>query len=133
MATAVADGPMGERTMGSGTDAKGWSLLRPRAQWMRRAPTEAEARLWQRLRRGALGVRFRRQVVIGRFIVDFYCAAARLVVEVDGGVHDGRRDIDDERDRVLQSRGVRVLRVRNEEVVDALDAVVETIRAALTG
>jgi len=122
---------MGRQTMGCRTDAKGWSLLRPRAQWMRRAPTEAEARLWQRLRRSGLGVRFRRQVVMGRFIADFYCPAAALIVEVDGGVHDARRDIDEERDRLLKAGGVRVLRVRNDEVAEDLDAVVETIRAAL--
>jgi len=68
---------------------------------------------------------------MGRFIADFYCPAAALIVEVDGGVHDARRDIDEERDRLLKAGGVRVLRVRNDEVAEDLDAVVETIRAAL--
>ena len=117
--------------MGWRTDARGWSLLRPRAQWMRREPTDAEALLWQRLRRRHLGVRFRRQVVIGRFIADFYCAVARLIIEVDGAVHEARHDIDAERDRLLQANGLRILRVRNEDVIDDLDAVIEIIRTAL--
>src|SRR5271155_3254222 len=83
------------------TDVEGWALLQPRARSMRRSPTPAEKRLWQRLRRDRLGARFRSQVAIGTFIVDFYCAARRLVVEVDGPVHDGRTDADAERDHVL--------------------------------
>jgi very-short-patch-repair endonuclease len=98
---------------------------------MRRAPTEAEARLWRRLRRGLLGVRFRRQVVMGRFIADFYCAAAGLIVELDGSVHDERRDVDEERDRLLRRSGMQILRFRNEDVLDDLDAVLETLTAAL--
>jgi len=98
---------------------------------MRREPTDAEALLWQRLRRRHLGVRFRRQVVIGRFIADFYCAVARLIIEVDGAVHEARHDIDAERDRLLQANGLRILRVRNEDVIDDLDAVIEIIRTAL--
>ncbi len=117
--------------MGWRTDAKGWLLLGPRARAMRRAPTEAEARLWRRLRRGLLGVRFRRQVVMGRFIADFYCAAAGLIVELDGSVHDERRDVDEERDRLLRRSGMQILRFRNEDVLDDLDAVLETLTAAL--
>ncbi len=118
--------------MGWRTDARGWSLMRPRAQCMRHEPTDAEARLWQQLRRKRLGVRFRRQAVIGRFIVDFYCPVARLIVEVDGGVHDSRDDIDAQRDRLLSTGGLRILRVRNEAVLEDLDAVVDTIRSALS-
>jgi len=117
--------------MGWRTDARGWFLLRPRARWMRRSATQAERLLWQRLRRGQLGVRFRTQVPIGQFIADFFCPARDLVVEVDGGVHDDRRDIDEERDRLLARLGVRVLHIRNEEVLDDLDGVVRRIAAAL--
>ena len=98
---------------------------------MRRSPTRAERLLWQRLRRRQLGARFRSQVAIGQFIVDFYCPAHSLAVEVDGGVHDSRADIDGERDRILSSLGIRVLRVRNEEVIEDIDAVVRTIVQAL--
>jgi very-short-patch-repair endonuclease len=100
---------------------------------MRRSPTQAERLLWQRLRRGQLGVRFRTQVVIGQFIADFLCPARELVVEVDGGVHDDRRDIDEERDLMLARLGLRVLHVRNEDVLENLDAVIRRIAAALEG
>ena len=62
-------------------------LLEARARWMRREPTLTESVLWERLRGKRLGVVFRRQVVIGRYIVDFCAPAVRLVVEVDGGYH----------------------------------------------
>jgi hypothetical protein len=71
------------------------------------------------------------QVAVGQFIVDFYCPARRLVVEVDGGVHDGRADVDEERDRILGTLGVRVLRFRNEDVVHEIDVVVRAIAQAL--
>ena len=60
---------------------------RTASRQLRQSPTEAEALLWSRLRNSALGVKFRRQQVIRGFIVDFYCDAARLIVEADGGVH----------------------------------------------
>ncbi len=114
-------------------DAKRWALLGPRARAMRQSPTRAESLLWQRLRRRQLGVRFRAQVVVGQFVVDFYCPSCSLVIEVDGSVHDDRRDIDEARDRALGSFGLRVLHVRNEEVIDDLDAVVDRIGLALRG
>ena len=117
--------------MGWRTDARRWILLQPRARSMRRSPTPAERLLWQRLRRSQLGVRFRRQAVIGQFIVDFYCRKRALVVEVDGGVHDDRCDIDEERDVVLGVVGLRVLHVRNEDVLADLDGVLRRIAAVL--
>jgi len=68
---------------------------------------------------------------MGQFIADFFCSARDLVVEVDGGVHDDRRDIDEERDRMLGRLGVRVIHVRNDAVLDDLDGVVRRIAAAL--
>jgi very-short-patch-repair endonuclease len=96
---------------------------------MRGASTWAEDWLWERLRRDALGVRFRRQHVIDRFIADFYCAERGLVVEVDGPVHEGRGELDAERDCLFLTKGLVVLRVRNEDVRLDLDAVVARIRA----
>jgi very-short-patch-repair endonuclease len=113
------------------TDTEGWELLRSRARSMRRQPTKAESKLWQRLRRNQLGVRFRSQVAIVRFIVDFHCPSRRLVVEVDGGAHDARSDADAERDRILEALRLRVLHVRNEDVLEDLEAVVEIIANAL--
>jgi very-short-patch-repair endonuclease len=99
-----------------------------RAKELRRKMTEAEQILWQRLRTNRLGGwHFRRQQVIGGFIVDFYCHAASLVVEVDGPVHAKQADYDVERDRVLAAYGVRVLRVKNRDILENIDSVSEKI------
>ena len=78
-----------------------------------------------------MGVRFRRQVVIGRFIADFYCAERGVVVEVDGGVHLARRERDAERDRLFAALGLSVVRVLNEDVLLDLDAVICRIEATM--
>ena len=75
--------------------------------------TESEAKLWEALRGGGLGVRFRQQVVLlERYIVDFYAPSLRLVVEVDGGYHRLRRSADARRDRELRKAGYTVVRLR---------------------
>lgn len=101
------------------------------ARYFRRALTPEEALLWQRLRAGQLeGWHFRRQQVIAGFIVDFYCHAAGLAVEVDGAQHQEMREYDEERDRILGLRGVRVLRFANAEVRSSIDDVLKRIVAA---
>ena len=101
------------------------------AKALRRNMTPAEKRLWSALRANRLqGFHFRRQQIIDGFIVDFYCHAARLVVEVDGPVHDGQVEYDIERSRVLAARELQVLRVNNEEVMQNLEGVLTRIRAA---
>jgi very-short-patch-repair endonuclease len=102
-----------------------------RAKELRRAMTGAERTLWERLRGNRLhGFHFRRQQVIDGFIADFYCHAAGLVVEVDGGVHAQQAAYDSERDRVLSQRGLRVLRIGNEQVEKNLDGVLACIAGA---
>jgi very-short-patch-repair endonuclease len=102
-----------------------------RAQELRRQMTPAEAKLWQHLRAGRLeGLHFRRQQVIDRFIVDFYCHQADLVVEVDGGVHQEQAAYDRERDRVLEERGLCVIRFTNQEVNHNLEQVLLVILEA---
>jgi very-short-patch-repair endonuclease len=99
---------------------------------MRHEPIPAEGQVWQRLRdRRLLGYRFRRQHTIDRFIVDFYCAEAQIVIEIDGLVHQYTREEDGIRQEFLESQGLRVLRFTNEEVSDDLDSVVESIAKAL--
>ena len=107
------------------------STLAPRARDMRVSPTPTEVRLWQALRGGQLGVRFRRQVVLHTFIVDFFAPSVGLVVEVDGGVHFGRELDDAERGRQLRGFGYRVVRVRAEVVERDLAQAVEIVRAAI--
>ena len=102
-----------------------------RASAMRAAPTTTEALLWQRLSGSQLGVGFRRQLVVGRYIVDFAAPAARLVVEVDGGYHARRLRADARRDRALGKLGWRVLRLPAELVQHRLEDAVATVRAAL--
>jgi len=106
-------------------------LLEERARALRDSPTPSEALLWRALRGRQLGVAFRRQVLIGRYIVDFVAPAARLVVEVDGSFHDDRRHADERRDAALVSGGYRVLRLEAQLVLGALPLAVARIRAAL--
>jgi very-short-patch-repair endonuclease len=89
------------------------------ARRFRQAPTEAEAAAWQILRNCALfGLKFRRQQIIAGFIVDFYCPSQRLVLELDGGVHDDRnqREHDLRRSQVLRRLSIRILRLPNQAV-----------------
>jgi very-short-patch-repair endonuclease len=110
-----------------------WEKLRPTARAMRREPTEAENALWQRLRRDALGVGFRRQHAIDRFIVDFVCLSAKLIVEVDGGIHadPNQQGRDLERERHLEERGFRVMRFTNRQVMEEMDGVLGAIQSSL--
>src|SRR5579872_5787021 len=94
------------------------------ARKMRRAMTPAEVLLWRCLCANRLGsLHFRRQQVIDGFIVDFYCQVAALVIEVDGDVHNGQTEYDAERDRILASRGLKVLRFSNEQILEEIATV----------
>jgi very-short-patch-repair endonuclease len=107
---------------------------RLRARQLRSTPTMVERRLWWHLRyRLAIhGTHFRRQVHLGRYIVDFVSHDARLVIEVDGGQHDAQSDRDVERTRFLESQGYRVLRFWNNEVLGNIDGVLAEIHSAMT-
>jgi len=94
-------------------------LLLTHARQLRREATDAERRAWELLRgRRLLGLRWRRQQVIGPFIVDFYCAQLRLAIELDGPIHEeeGHPARDLSRDAQIATLGVRVIRIRNEEL-----------------
>ena len=94
-------------------------LLSDYARKMRCSPTPSEERLWQRLKGSQLGVGFRRQHVLGSYIVDFAAPRARLVVEVDGGYHAERAGADAKRDARLERAGWRIVRVASDEPVEA--------------
>jgi very-short-patch-repair endonuclease len=101
------------------------------ARTMRAKPTDAEHRLWQHLRAGRLpNFKFRRQQPLGNFIVDFVCLEARLIVELDGGQHNGSAT-DVARDAWLTSQGLVVLRFWNNEVFENLEGVLERILVQL--
>ena len=104
--------------------------LKQPSRQLRSNMTDAETRLWARLRgKQLLGVQFCRQKPLGNSIVDFYAAKAHLVVEVDGGQHfePAQRVTDAERTAMLSGLGLRVLRFTNAEVLGNTDAVVEEI------
>jgi very-short-patch-repair endonuclease len=103
-----------------------------RAKRLRRDLTDVERKLWRWLRdRGLGGAKFRRQHPIGRYVVDFACVEAGLVVEVDGGQHAERRAQDAARTRYLEAQGFRVIRFWNNEVSENIEGVMATIDSAL--
>ena len=107
------------------------ALLASRARDMRCCPTESEEMLWRQLRGVRLGVSFRRQVPIARFIVDFLAPAKLLVVEIDGRYHQRRRQADARRDAALARFGYRVLRLEAELVRRDVERAASLVREAL--
>ena len=108
----------------------GRKRLTPIARKLRREMTEAERLLWSRLRGGQLdGQRFTTQFQVGHNIADFACRSAKLVVELDGGQHAVRAEADAERTRMIQAHGYTVIRFWNNDVMENLDGVLETILA----
>ncbi|ALQ50706.1 endonuclease domain-containing protein [Nitrosomonas ureae] len=106
------------------------STLKPFSRTLRSNLTDAEQLLWSKLRRKQiLGVQFYRQKPLANYIVDFYCAAANLVIELDGSQHfePDHQASDAERDRILESLGLRVLRFDNRQVMQELDAVMRVV------
>lgn len=101
------------------------------ARELRRNDTPTERTLWSLLRGRALGVHFRRQHPIAGFIVDFVALRQRVIVEVDGGIHDEQVAYDQARDRVLEGLGFKVVRVKNTDVESCPDLVRSRIVEAL--
>jgi very-short-patch-repair endonuclease len=98
------------------------------ARRLRRAQTDAERTLWFRLRdRRLAGLKFRRQMPIGSYIADFCCEHARLIIELDGGQHADRNAQDMKRTADLAAYGYLVLRFWNNDVINNIDGVLETI------
>ena len=112
------------------------SFRRETARKLRLDQTEAEARLWRHLRHWPMqGTHFRRQVPIGPYVVDFACMAARLVVELDGSQHGIDENIARDAGRTgwLEAAGYRVIRFWNNDLINNMDGVLESIRVALHG
>ena len=124
------EGRTGPRVRGASRE------LQQLAREMRREMTPAERVLWEALQgKQMAGVRFRPQHPTGQFILDFYCAAVKLVVEVDGDIHDLRKEEDAARTQHLEAYGLQVIRFRNEQVVQdlplVLRATLEAVQARL--
>jgi len=104
------------------------------ARHLRKNMTDAEQRIWRALRlRQILGVKFRRQHPIGAYIADFICIERKLIVEVDGGQHAEQIVEDNVRTAWLEAQGYRVMRFWNNEVLQNIEGVLETIRCELEG
>lgn len=125
-------GPIAKRWEGEGMKRPPANVALKRVRSARQRATSAEARLWQVLRSRQLnGAKFRRQVWLGPYIADFFCADARLIVEVDGESHALQTDYEDRRTDELRQLGFRVLRVTNGEVMGNLEGVLAHITALL--
>ncbi len=108
--------------------------LKVLSQYLRTNMTDAENRLWSKLRRKQLrDHQFYRQKIIGKYIVDFYCPKANLVVELDGGQHysENGKATDKRRDDVLIGMGIKVLRFSDNDVFENINGVVERIGSYL--
>ncbi|MEK6541949.1 MAG: DUF559 domain-containing protein [Pseudomonadota bacterium] len=106
-------------------------ITRTRAKTLRRAMTEPEKRLWARLRASQTGIKFQRQVVLAPYIADFAARSERLVIEIDGDSHVGQESYDAARTAGLESRGYRVLRFTNADVMGNIDGVLRAILIAV--
>lgn len=109
-----------------------WRHVKPiklaKAREMRSAPTKSEALMWQALRGNKFhGLHFRRQHVVLGYIVDFYCAKLRLVIEIDGGVHDSQKTADALRQTALEKAGLRMVRVGSFEVESDINTVLNRL------
>jgi very-short-patch-repair endonuclease len=102
-----------------------------RAVALRNNMTNAEQILWKRLRKIQLGVRFKAQHPIERFIADFYCHHSKLVVELDGEIHDRQKEYDEGREAELEKYGLRIIRFKNSEVIDDIEGVIDKIKRCL--
>jgi 5-methyltetrahydrofolate--homocysteine methyltransferase len=109
-----------------------WSVIKTTARDHRKEMTEAEQQIWTIVRgRRLAGLKFRRQHAIGRFIVDFICIEHKLIVEVDGKIHESSYDEDKERQNYLQNLGYKVIRFSNDEVTSNILSIKERIINAI--
>ena len=120
-----------KRSPGYMTGGNNSHLLIEKAQEMRNNPTPAEDALWQSLKSKNLDNKFRRQHLIDDFIVDFVCLTEKLIIEVDGEIHDSQQKQDQKRTDILNKLGYTVIRFRNEEVLRNMDTVLSEIKRNL--
>lgn len=104
--------------------------LTERRRELRKNQTKAEEILWFELRNNKLGVKFKRQHSIGGYIADFYCQKYKLIIELDGEIHDAKeaKESDSVRDRFFKELGYKILRFKNSEVENGVEKVLEKIK-----
>ena len=98
---------------------------------LRKEPTPAERKLWALIRNDQLGVNFRRQHAIGKYIPDFVCIEKELIIELDGSQHLEQQEYDEERTKYLNSLGYKVIRFWNNDVTNHIDDVILAIHHAM--
>lgn len=113
-------------------DPKVYPLLKDNRKRLLKDMTPAEHFLWEHIKSNKLGVRFRRQHVIENFIPDFVALSCRLIIEVDGKIHDFQKEQDDDRTYLLEKRDFRVIRFSNDEVLNNIEHVLETIKIEIS-
>jgi type I restriction enzyme M protein len=105
--------------------------LSKKAKEMRNNPTKAEQMLWERLKNKQLGIKFRQQHIINKFIVDFCSIEKSLVIEVDGEIHEKQKEADAQRSKTLEKEGFNIIRFKNNEVINNIELVLSSIEEAL--
>lgn len=110
-----------------------YRILKEDAKNMRKEPTEAESAFWKMASSGLFGSKFRRQHIIGDYIVDFVCLEKKLIIEIDGKYHDGEQQLleDNLRSKELKKYGFAILRLKNEEVINASDNIIKKVKLAM--
>ena len=98
-----------------------------KAEELRNKMTEAEKFLWEELKNNKFGVRFKAQHPIENFIVDFYCHTYKLVIEIDGKIHDFQKSYDKGREAEIEKYGIKILRFSNNEVLNNMGSVISSI------
>jgi len=101
------------------------------AQQLRNHPTLAEEHLWQYIKAKRMGVKFRRQHPLYKYIADFCCIKEKLIIEIDGGIHKDQKEKDDARDEFFKKLGYTTLRFTNEEVLYTIQYVLQRIKQHL--
>jgi len=105
-----------------------YAELSEKAKQMRANPTVAEKILWDKLKNIQLGVKFRQQHIINKFIVDFCSISKSLIIEVDGEIHKKQREVDEQRTKILEHEGYRVIRFKNEQIKNNIEDVLQKIK-----
>jgi len=105
-----------------------YSILKDKRKEMRDTMTEAESVLWEHIRSKKLGVKFRRQHIIGNYIPDFVALSHKLILEVDGEIHKYQKEQDEQRTFELNEKGYKVIRFTNEEVLHNIYSILDKIK-----
>jgi len=122
------EGMKNSSVLGSANPAL-YKELSTRAKEMRANPTPAEKILWEKLKNKQLGIKFRQQHIVNKFIVDFCSIEKALLIEVDGEIHDNHKEADRQRSEILKKEGYSVVRFSNDEIINNIDNVISIIKS----